>query len=356
MLKRQETVLSSSSRRETVPENHHAKTIGCICMSGIFHFVSKYQRHRRKFLTFGRKHDKNSEQQTKSLEGTRGDRVSDIRRFSCDVQRSPTLRAEIRRSNSVNSRGNCQGPPALMARLMRLEEVPARSSSPESVAEKRLKLLRALEKCDEDLKALKKIIEAVQSREHLPSLRPAGAMDGADKERTICGGKDDLGGGGHFKQVKICSEFNSEQQPSPVSVLDELTRSILSSYSKTQSNANIFVGRRMQQQPKPQPRKKAVEEDIINVCFFNKITTQLFQPKQESAVSPLWSSEAMKKSVEQVCKDIAWGEKREIWRIGLVLQDNICRDLIEETVKELGCPNLKIYSLPLQGCKRRLSF
>ena len=53
IMKRQDTLRSSSSRRETTPDkdNRHAdKTIGC--MSGLFHFVYKYQR-RRKFLTFG---------------------------------------------------------------------------------------------------------------------------------------------------------------------------------------------------------------------------------------------------------------------------------------------------------------
>ena len=66
----------------------------------------------------------------------------------------------------------------------------------------------------------------------------------------------------------------------------------------------------------------------------------------------MWSSKAMIKSVDEVCKDVTWGEKRELGRIGLALQDYICRDLIEEIVRELGC----FYTLPFEACKRRLCF
>lgn len=63
----------------------------------------------------------------------------------------------------------------------------------------------------------------------------------------------------------------------------------------------------------------------------------------------------MVESVEEVCNDIAWGEKREIGRIGIVVQDYLCRDLIEELVKDLNsCPI--IHQLPLEACKRKLCF
>lgn len=68
--------------------------------------------------------------------------------------------------------------------------------------------------------------------------------------------------------------------------------------------------------------------------------------------SVMWSSKAMRRSVEEVCRDVAWGEKRELGRIGLALQDYICRDLIEEIVTEFGC----LYTLPFEACKRRLCF
>ncbi|KAK9291074.1 hypothetical protein L1049_009261 [Liquidambar formosana] len=339
-MKRQDTVLSSSSRRETVPENNRTKSIGC--MSGIFHLVCKYQ-HRRKFLTFGRKQEKNvvsSPTKPNPLRGLTqpspsggnkkgGDTCRHFRRLSCDVPRSPTLQAEIRRSNSVNSPQNSQTPPALVARLMGLDGIPAASA--ESAAEKRRKLLGALEKCDEDLKALKKIIETVRSAENL---------------RSPPVGKEEF-----MKRVKRCSEFNSEQ-PSPVSVLDEFIHSPLGSSTKRHT-----IGRVVQQQMQQQRKKKPGEEDIINLCIFNRISTQQsFQTKNENrAASPLWSSRAMVESVDEACRDIAWGEKRELGRIGLALQDHICRDLIEEFVIEMGRFNC-LRSLPFEACKRRLCF
>ena len=54
--------------------------------------------------------------------------------------------------------------PALVARLMGLEDLPdiTVSVTPEAAADQRRELQRALEKCDEDLRALRRIIEAVR--------------------------------------------------------------------------------------------------------------------------------------------------------------------------------------------------
>jgi hypothetical protein len=65
----------------------------------------------------------------------------------------------------------------------------------------------------------------------------------------------------------------------------------------------------------------------------------------------------MIESVNEVCKDIAWGERREIGRIGMALQDYICRDLIEEIVKEMGFDCIyQLGPLPFESCKKRLRF
>jgi hypothetical protein len=124
----------------------------------------------------------------------------------CEVPRSPTLPAEIRRKSSENVRET----PALVARLMGLETLPA---SPESVVEKRQKLLGALQRCDEDLQALKKIIDSVRIPKTVSSPSPAVVKRSEDcfedKVKTIC-------------------EQQQQQQSSPVSVLDEFTRSPLS--------------------------------------------------------------------------------------------------------------------------------
>lgn len=110
------------------------------------------------------------------------------------------------------------------------------------------------------------------------------------------------------------------------------------------------------QQQKQQLQKKPGED---NTYFYERMTSELTLNKkgknEEDDGSVMWSGKVMIESVEEVCRDIAWGEKREIGRIGLALQDHICRDLIEEIVKDLGycC----FYStLPFEACKRRLTF
>lgn len=71
---------------------------------------------------------------------------------------------------------------------------------------------------------------------------------------------------------------------------------------------------------------------------------------EKAAASPGWGSKAMTESVERASKDIAWGEKREVGRIGVALQDHICRDLIQETVLEMG------FHFPASSCRTRLRF
>ncbi|KAJ4896020.1 hypothetical protein Rs2_22814 [Raphanus sativus] len=94
---------------------------------------------------------------------------------------------------------------------------------------------------------------------------------------------------------------------------------------------------------------------------------------------------SLMESVNQVCEDVASGQRRELAKIGLALHDHICRDLISETVRELSsfsdydddeCHKLTVdsancygrgngrghirrgstNSLPLDACRRRLVF
>lgn len=86
---------------------------------------------------------------------------------------------------------------------MGLGDTPPMTTSDLAVAEKRRRLLGALEKCDEDLKALKKIIDVVKSS-------VAGTGNGADDQEG---------------RLEKGDEHPLLQQPSPVSVLDEFTPS-----------------------------------------------------------------------------------------------------------------------------------
>lgn len=121
------------------------------------------------------------------------------------------------------------------------------------------------------------------------------------------------------------------------------------------------------QQQKQQLQKKAGEE---NTYFYERMTSHELgvilkkgknEEEEEGSSMVMWSSKAMIESVEEVCREIAWGEKREIGRIGLALQDHICRDLIDEIITDFGCycfytttttSNLP----PFEACKRRLAF
>ncbi|OEL21205.1 hypothetical protein BAE44_0017774 [Dichanthelium oligosanthes] len=167
------------------------------------------------------------------------------RRRSCDAPRSPTIAPEHRRSSCDSPR---QPPPAIVARLMGLEEsappspaaaaprpvVPTRPPPPpppqaaETAAEKRRKLLGALEKCDEDLKTLRRIIAAVRAAE----MRAAAASDVA----PVAGTTPPAGKGGAAKWIANHNELSptprqhnkprtseKQQYPSPDSVLDAIS-------------------------------------------------------------------------------------------------------------------------------------
>ncbi|XP_077247651.1 uncharacterized protein LOC143887467 [Tasmannia lanceolata] len=380
--------LSSSSSRETRSENHQSKKIGC--MAGIFHLIHKHHNSQKRLTE--KKNDKNvtnskTTSKTKRpaeaeipVEGNKeiiglpgnSTATADIRRFSCDVPRSPTLPPEIRRSNSVNSPENFSRTPALVARLMGLEEIRL---APESANEKRRKLLGALEKCDEDLKALKKFIEGVRMEkdrrislpvsgvEYRPKYRPSPresvAGEARVKARASLGGREcferDLDGGGATIEEKMHSEFNCEQ-PSPVSVLDEI-----SSPLKYRSYTLRKGG-----------RHKKLKDDDFSCPFFQRIMFEAlpqfscrkgndpfgyFSPaakKTRRRRLPFSRSRTMIESVNEVWKDGIREERWELGRIGVVLEGDIFGELVDEMVRELGW--FYKCSLPMETCRKRLCF
>ncbi|XP_047940332.1 uncharacterized protein LOC125187741 [Salvia hispanica] len=285
MLKRQESSLSASRRQAacTTPETQHAKAIGC--MSGIIRLFSKYQNSNRR-LTFGKKQEKK-----KAATNSEGE---------VKVVRSPTLPPEIRRVENYSS---------VVARLMGVEDSKRIEEDSNSIREKRQRLMEALEKCNEDLEELKRIIKAVQ---------------------TANGG------------TKMCTD----EKPA-----DELTCSPL-------TTGEVQVP----QHRKPTATKKPGEDEeamaiarLVTKSTIIESSLEMRRRAAAAASSPPWSSRAMVESVEEVCNDIAWGEKREIGRIGLVVQDHVCRELIEELVKDLKSSYI-IPPLPLEACKRKLCF
>ncbi|KAF5202757.1 Disease resistance protein [Thalictrum thalictroides] len=315
--KEEPTIIKSSSQRQqrkAIPsENHQPQNIGC--MSGIFQLVSKYHK-RRKFLTSGEKKDKIATSTPVQQATTPSD--SDAEKFSYNVKRSPTITAEIRRSESIYS--------------------------PESVTEKRRKLMESLQKCEEDLNSLKKIIQAVQSTDHIcPSTTKSGDMR---KESFIV----EVDSGDLTNQDKKCVQFDSEQ-PSPVSVLDDVASSPSPIYNRYKFPLN----------------------DSTNLSFFRKITLEASpilshyrEDKHFGYLSssrrtitttlalPVWSNKVKAETVHEVCQEAAWEERWELERTGVMLEDYMFGDLIEDTVRELGLCSM--YSLPFEACRRRLSF
>ncbi|KAL8489126.1 hypothetical protein ACS0TY_025142 [Phlomoides rotata] len=362
MLKRQESSLSASRRQPATgttpppPETHHAKTIGC--MSGIFQLFSKYQNPNKR-LTSGKKQDKRKPSSpTSSVKDSVPPKNSqsligevkiesqnfDGNRLKCGIKvpRSPTLPPEIRRSSSANSTGNSRTPPSssLVARLMGLEEIGAaaktRGIEEDPLTEKRQRLLQALEKCNEDLEALKRIIKAVQTAD--VRLQPLPRDHSGDGNAGSLAAKPCM---------EKCTDAVAEEPNVPV---EESPNSPLGT---VQNTGALWVP----QQRKPTAAKKPGEDDepIAKLVGKSTIMESSVVTRREATMAPPWSSRAMIESVEEVCNDIAWGEKREMGRIGIVVQDHVCRELIEELVKDLNSYSL-IHSLPLEACKRKLCF
>ncbi|XP_062004918.1 uncharacterized protein LOC133722118 [Rosa rugosa] len=364
---------------------HHgdpnAKTMGC--MSGIICFLSKYHRtnfRKCKFLTFGKtqNQEKNngrvgngssspgSSSTTIQAASTNrivaqltelnkiGDKspsshISYLQAVSCNiVPRSPTLPADIRRRSA---------PSLVIARLMGLEEEEAPSIQVQDqyyysriTGQKRQQLLGALEKCDRDLKALKQMIEAVGAP-------PKKSIEAIDNTVVVI----NKGIKKRSNDGAILKKSSSELQPSCVSVLDDesSTRFPFSNphhhYSKKQISFNINYGRAQQ-------RKIAGEEDCYlsnPSSIINKFTTESSVAAfDENKTRPDYHVIVEESTVDQVCRDIAWGEKREMGRIGLALQDLIYKNLIQELVAEMDYSKYTspVCSLPFEACKRRLSF
>ncbi|KAK8556214.1 hypothetical protein V6N12_002625 [Hibiscus sabdariffa] len=110
------------------------------------------------------------------------------------------------------------------------------------------------------------------------------------------------------------------------------------------------IGRRRSPQQKNQLiKKKATEEYITTTAngacnFLDRFTKEHIaygksnnHEENDSVLDTRRSNTlSMLHSVDEVCKDIAWGQSREIGIIGLALEQNIYRDLIHELVKEIA--------------------
>ncbi|GMI70040.1 hypothetical protein HRI_000673300 [Hibiscus trionum] len=242
------------------------------CMPAIFSLFSKHHK-RSKFISCGREQRKEAAHDEERLKDAK---------FPI---RSPTLPVEMRVENRRH---------ALVARLMGLDKFPP---SPESTAgaDKRVRLQQvgAVEKCDEELKAVQRIIEVVKT--------------------SISVG---LG-----KNYELRRRRSPQQKHQLIKKAEEeyitTTTTATATATVTVTEACSFLDRFTKEPVAYAKSNNNEENDSVSGIRRNNTLSMIH-------------------SVDEVCKDIAWGERREIGIIGLALQQNICRDLIHELVKEIA--------------------
>ncbi|RZC79151.1 hypothetical protein C5167_003348 [Papaver somniferum] len=462
---------TTKTKTKTTSSSVNHKSIGC--MSGIFHLVSRYQ-HRRKLLTnsssSSEKREKcnnnknsNSPVQAQSLNPKSESQPakpketlvsdhktppplspsltdSDLKRFSFDSPRSPTIPSEIRLSVNVKSKSNVdsdnqnqQRSPALVARLMGLDDFPPTPSSSSSPSEKRRKLMVALEKCDEDLKTLKNIIDTIRSTNdnhnrtsplvpgiHTTStngviikidsseLRTENVKDRATSEmmtmknsitknkELLFGDDDSRNGADSMMKAKTCSEFNSSggssnisdevDQPSPISVLELISSppsplllphqqtGVLNTGEKFRkklreegNSFSFFQRTAFESLPRISGRRLSSEFSSTALTNRSPLTSTSALQNDWSSTSAFQNDRCKKEKVEivnEACLDVVCGERWELGRIGVILEDYMFNELIQETVRELllGCCSTYtniLYSsssLPSGSCKKKLCF
>ncbi|KAI3858262.1 hypothetical protein MKX03_001063 [Papaver bracteatum] len=465
------TATATTTKTKTISSSVNHKSIGC--MSGIFHLVSRYQ-HRRKLLTnsssSSEKHEKcnnkkkniNSSEKAQSLNPKSESQPpkpkqtlvsdqktpaplspsltnSDLKRFSFDSPRSPTIPSEIRLSVNVNSKSNVdsdnqnqQRSPALVARLMGLDDFPPTpSSSSSSPSEKRRKLMVALEKCDEDLKTLKNIIDTIRSTNdnhnrtsplvsgiHSTStngvikidsseLRTENVKDRATSEmltmknsmtknkESLFGDDDSRNGADSMVKAKSCSEFSSScdsnisdemNQPSPNSVLELISSppsplllphqqtGVLNTGEKFRkklreegNSFSFFQRTAFESLPTISGRRPSSEFSSTTLTNRSPLSSTLAFQNDWSSTSGFQNDRCKNEKVEivnEACLDVVCGERWELGRIGVILEDYMFNELVQETVRELliGCCSTYtniLYSsssLPSGSCKKKLCF
>lgn len=335
------------------------------------------------------------------------------RRRSCDAPRSPTIAPEHRRASCDSPRPT---PPAIVARLMGLEEsappspaattprpLPTRPPPPppETAAEKRRKLLGALEKCDEDLKTLRRIIAAVRAAE----MRAAAASDapptpeatGKESDnRWKDDGSRDVDPSPSPTPQKPRSE---EHYPSPDSVLDAITSPRFPCRKRSSPCTDLDADRKLScgtpavgsKIVKPS-RTLVFSGDYCKIKPCNELhaVAMYHHPVVAIEAIPRWippppppsseiswrhrrrwgleaaaasgRSRAMAESVGEVWGHGADEERHEAGRVGAALERAILHDLVGDVVAEMlaqsaaPTPHPFVHGAGAAMCRKRLVF
>ncbi|XP_010504589.1 PREDICTED: uncharacterized protein LOC104781576 [Camelina sativa] len=224
----------------------------------------------------------------------------------------------------------------------------------------RVSLVGALEKCDRDLEELRRTIDVIKTTYILHKtleVSPPTTRENFKFSGTVAG--DVVVGTQTQKNTKTTQ--HEPEGDTMLSMLNHDEYCCKDNKTYKVNNINLITSR---------PDHYAIH-DVIS--------------KRATSTTTTITKSAME-SVNQVCDDVASGQRREIAKIGMALHDHICRDLIAETVRELSFSDYdndehEFYksavdspvchggsgksrhiqrgssnSLPLDACRRRLVF
>ncbi|KAK1292570.1 hypothetical protein QJS10_CPB17g01652 [Acorus calamus] len=248
----------------------------------------------------------------------------------------------------------------VVARLMGLEDGDPSPPVEKVAEEKRRRLLGALERCEEDVRALKRIIEAVHVAEE-QQRRAEEVVDGRGKK---AGDLD----GGDVKVVTPSKELDGrdlsviKEVPSPVSVLDV----VYSPFNLGSSSIKLKKGNHQRKNHQPPKKKNETSDEGFIYRRFSAPTAgdDLFGRTgpdvgmvRAARRRLRWSggSPAMEECVEEVGRDMEWEERWELRRVVVVLEGHILGGLVDEIVREMGFCYQR-FSFGFGKCRKRLVF
>ncbi|EOA24368.1 hypothetical protein CARUB_v10017605mg [Capsella rubella] len=230
----------------------------------------------------------------------------------------------------------------------------------------RVSLVGALEKCDRDLEELRRTIDVIKTtyilHKKLEVSPPTTTRDTLKFSGTVAG---DVVVGAHTKKTQ-----HEPEADTMLSMVNHHEYCCKDNQAYKVNNINLIT----------RPDHYAIH-DVISKRATSTTTTE---SRDTFPLVVRRVRRSLMESVNQVCDDVASGQRREVAKIGLALHDHICRDLIAETVRELSSFNDDVdefyksamdsplsncgggkgrhirrgssNSLPFDACRRRLVF
>ncbi|KAL1191521.1 hypothetical protein V5N11_002343 [Cardamine amara subsp. amara] len=185
----------------------------------------------------------------------------------------------------------------------------------------RVSLVGALEKCDRDLEELRRTIDVIKTTYILQKkleVSPATARENSKLSGTVAG------------DIVVGAQRNKKDTKTTLHETDTML-SMMSHQEYCCKDNKTYKVNNINQITRPD------HYDIHDVVIAKRASTTTTDTR--GGTLPLVVRRvrrSLMESVNQVCDDVASGQRREVAKIGLALHDHICRDLIAETVRELS--------------------